>query len=388
MIEVGQKFADAQTRELKATRLPSLFLMNESLRMGGTEQQFATAARVLQHRFDIKLGCTARRGELLSLVGDISEFDVGNSLISKQAFSAARQLAHCLKKHRVQIAHSFDFYSNMLMVPAARRARVPVVIGSHRGMGHGFSGLQQLAQALVLQLADRVVCNCKAAAERLVTYGVPRRKLLVIPNFLPDEAFKDCAPALARKQGVIRLGMIARMNDPVKNHPLLLRAVARLASRYPTLETVLVGDGPLRVDFEQLASDLGIASQTRFLGNRRDIPSILRSLDIAVLTSDSEGLSNAILEAMAAGLPVVATRVGGNIELVDDGKTGFLCPVGSDEAFAIAIAKLLDNADLRSEMGMEARVRALARYKISSVVEQFSHLYTSLLCAKGVAAEA
>lgn len=389
MIQVGQGFASAQTREIqRTTPLPSLFLMNESLRVGGTEQQFVTAARVLRNGFHIKLGCTARRGELLNSVGDISEFDPGNSLISKQAFAAGRQLANFLKEQKVQIAHSFDFYSNMLMLPSARTARVPVVIGSHRGLGNTFSALQQLAQALMFQFSDRIVCNCKAAAERLMLYGVPRHKLVVIPNFIPDEAFSDCSPAFPRKQGVLRLGMIARMNHPVKNHPLLLRAVARLVSRYPTLETLLVGDGPLRVDLERMASDLGIAHSVRFLGSRRDIASVLRSLDIAALTSDSEGLSNAILEAMAAGLPVVATRVGGNVELVEDGKTGFLFPVGSDEAFAAAVAKLLDNAELRSKMGMEARTRVLANYKISSIVEQFNKLYISLLRTKGVVAEA
>lgn len=389
MIEVGPQFASAQAQAVRdATPLASLFLMTESLQMGGTEQQFATTARVLRSQFDIKLGCAVRRGELLNSVGDISEFHPGNSLISKQAFSAGRQLARFLKEQRIQIAHSFDFYGNMMMVPAAHCAGVPVVIGSHRGIGDVFSRLQQLAQSLIFRFCDRVVCNCNAALERLVLWGVPRRKLIVLPNFIPDEAFSDCSPALPRKEGVIRLGMIARMNHPVKNHPLLLRTVARLASRYPALEAVLVGDGPLRLTFERMASELGIAGKICFLGTRRDIPSILRSFDIAVLTSDSEGLSNAILEAMAAGLPVIATRVGGNPELVDDGKTGFLFPVGSDDAFAAAIEKLINNADLRLHMGMEARTRAVERYRTSSVIERLKTLYTSLLHAKGVAAEA
>jgi glycosyltransferase involved in cell wall biosynthesis len=114
----------------------------------------------------------------------------------------------------------------------------------------------------------------------------------------------------------------------------------------------------------------------------------MRSLDIAALTSDSEGLSNAILEAMAAGLPVIATRVGGNVELVEDGRTGLLFPAGSDEAFAASVAKLVKNPELRVQMGMEARTRALAKYQLGSVVGQFRNLYTSLLRAKGIAGEA
>jgi glycosyltransferase involved in cell wall biosynthesis len=364
-----------------------VFLMTESLNVGGTERQFVLTAGALDEAFDVLLGCHSRRGPLLDAVGSITEFDTGNSLLSLQTCVAIRNLARHLKTNAVQIAHSFDFYSNMVLIPAARAAGTTVVIGSHRGIGNVFSRAQQFSQALMFRLADRIVCNCEAAVEGLVKYGVPREKTIVIPNIVPVEAFAPCPPALPKIGAKLRIGMVARMNDPVKNYPLLLRGVARLVTQYGNIEAVLVGDGPLRAELETLASDLGISNKVLFLGERRDVSAVMRSLDIAALTSDSEGLSNAILEAMAAGLPVIATRVGGNVELVEDGRTGLLFPAGSDEAFAASVAMLAENPELRAQMGMEARNRAFAKYQLSSVVDQFRNLYTSLLRTKGVAAE-
>jgi glycosyltransferase involved in cell wall biosynthesis len=272
----------------------------------------------------------------------------------------------------------------MLLIPSARAAHVPVVIGSHRSSGNVFTAIRRVAQSVVFRLADRIVCNCKAAADHLLSYGVPARKLVIIPNFIPDEVFAPCLPALPRSQSVVRLGMVARMNHPVKNYPLLLRGVARLVAKFPNLEVLLVGDGPLRNGLEQLAQELRIASHVRFTGDRRDVPAIMRSLDIAVLTSDSEGLSNAILEAMAVGLPVVASRVGGNPELVEEGQTGLLFRAGSDIEFASAVETLLLNPELRRRMGEEARRRALEKYQVDSVLEQFKTLYLSLLQEKRI----
>ncbi len=363
---------------------PRLFLMNESLNTGGTERQFVVTAGALRADFDVLLGCTNLEGQWAANVGAITEFSPGDSLISMQAWKASRKLTRHLREHGIRIAHSFDYYGNMLLIPSARAARVPVVIGSHRGLGDSLGPRRQLAQSYVFRLADAILCNCNATAEQLVEYGLPRRKLVIVPNMIPDEVFAPCAPALPRKDGVLRLGMVGRMNDPVKNYPLLLRAMARLATRFENLEAILVGDGFLRPSLETMAHELGLSRCVRFLGNRRDVPAILRSLDVAVLTSDSEGLSNAILEAMACGLPVVASRVGGNIELVEEDRTGFLFAPRSEEDLVAALEKLLANADLRRRMGQEARERALATYGMTAVLAQFKHLYLTLLQAKGV----
>jgi L-malate glycosyltransferase len=234
------------------------------------------------------------------------------------------------------------------------------------------------AQAAVLRWCDAVICNSRAAAEGLVRRGVPEPRLIVIPNGLPEAAFAPQPPAIARVPGTIRAVMLARMNTRSKNHSLLLRATARLRDRMPNLEVLLVGDGPLRPDLEREAEALGIRDRVQFLGERHDVAAVLRSADISVLPSISESLSNAIIESMAAELPVVACRVGGNPELVNE-QTGMLVAPDNEEEFAEAIANLARNPAKRVELGDAARKIACAQYTIAGMCQRHEALYAELL---------
>ncbi|HEX9841267.1 MAG TPA: glycosyltransferase family 4 protein, partial [bacterium] len=217
-----------------------------------------------------------------------------------------------------------------------------------------------------------------AAASRLVASGLPESKVAVIPNGLPEEAFVAQEPAFPRTPGVMRMGMIARMNNAVKNYPLFLRACARLTPEFPSLEILLVGDGPLRQELERLAGQLGLGASVRFVGERRDIAAVLASLDVSVVTSQSESLSNVILESMAAGKPVVASRVGGNPELVREGETGRLFDLSDEDALVAALRDLLRHPQRAQEMGQRARAEARARFHIDIVRHQFESLYIGL----------
>ena len=355
--------------------------MTNTLERGGTERQFVTMARALSAAFEVHVGCLARRGEFVDSVPGLVEFSPGGSLYKLQSHRTRIALGRHLRRHEVVVAHGFDFYANMMLIPTARVARVPVVIGSHRQLGDLLTGMQFRAQNAMFRVCDRVVCNSRAAAERLGEAGLPATKLVVIPNALAEQAFAEATPALERMPGIVRVGMIARMNDPVKNHRCFLRVAARLAPRLEQVEFVLVGDGPLRPNLEALAIELGLGSRVLFLGDRDDIPEVLASLDVTVLPSSSESLSNAILESMAAGVPVVATKVGGNAELIRDGQTGFLVPM-EDEAFVRALQELLTDSGLRKTCGERARLEASAKYRVSQVRDQYAELYRSLLTAK------
>jgi L-malate glycosyltransferase len=234
----------------------------------------------------------------------------------------------------------------------------------------------------VFHLCDRVICNSHAAAHRLIDQGLPERRIAVISNGLPDGAFASATPALPPRPGVLLVGMIARMNHPVKNHAAFLRAAARLAKRIPSLEFLLVGDGPMRPDLERMVERLGLAQRTKFLGERSDITSILASMDISVLPSTSESLSNAILESMAAGVPVIATRVGGNSELVRDGETGLLIPAESEDALVEAIERMATQRSLREECGRRARELARVNFTLDRMREEFEQLCKVLLAEK------
>lgn len=173
-------------------------------------------------------------------------------------------------------------------------------------------------------------------------------------------------------------GIVARLAE-VKNHALLLRAWSRVVRAVPDAVLLLVGNGRMEPELRAQARELGIEEAVRFMGFRLDIPDILQALDVFVLSSLSEGLSLTLLEAEAAGLPVVATNVGGNPEVVRDGETGFLVPSGAEEPLARALARLLQDASLRARLGERGRAFYLEHYRLETMVQGYVRLYRRLM---------
>jgi len=368
----------------KVLEKTSVFLMTNTFEIGGSEQQFCTLARGLEHSaFNVRLGCMRRFGPLRDGLGEIPEFLPVGNFFGFRAQAARLRLASHLHRNRVAVAHSFDFYSNLMLIPTARVAGVPVVIGSQRQLGDLLSHSQSAAQNVAFRLCDRVVCNSQAAADRLSAAGLREDKLAIIPNAVPDELFVHSSPALCRTNGRMRVGLIGRMNSPVKNHTIFLRAAARLAASRGAVEFVLVGDGYLRPDLQRLADGLSVSDRVVFLGERNDIPAVLAAMDISVVASSSESLSNVILESMASGVPVVATDVGGNRELVRHGETGFLVPPGSEQLLAEAIGQLLCDPALRQRFAIRAQRWTRDNFSLDRIRCQYEHLYEALLAAKG-----
>ena len=363
---------------------PGLFLMANSGDAGGTERQFAVMAEALSRgAFRVETGCLRHRGIFFDNLPEIQEFPLDGSFASWQAQRSRFALARHLRRKKIAVAHSFDFYSNLMLLPTARMAGTPVVIGSMRQLGDRLSGAQTRTLTWVLRIfPDRIVCNSHAAAERLRELRVAAHRLVVIPNALPTQCFDPTAPLLPPGK-TLRVGLIARMNEKVKNQPALLRAAALVLKDIPNLEIVLAGDGALRPELEKMVADLGIARHVLFLGERRDIPAVLASLDISVLTSLSESMPNAILEAMAAGLPVVSTRVGGSAEVVRHGETGLLVDSGDDAQLADALRTLLRNESLRKEFGARGKGVARSQFGVASVQKQYEDLYAAVLGEKG-----
>ena len=360
----------------------SLFLMINTFETGGSERQFSVLARnLIPPQFQTHVGCINRRGPFAHNFADAPEFPLGGSLFGWQSLRTRLNLRRHLRQRRVQVAHSFDFYTNLTLIPAAKFARVPVVIGSHRQLGDLLSPAQFRAQATAFRWCDAVVCNSQAAADRLIATGLSPNKIAVIGNALPAEAFIAPPAALPKRPGVARVGMVARMNASYKNHSGFLRIAALVHRHMPEVEFVLVGDGPLRQQLEREASGLGLGASAIFLGDRQDMPAVLASLDVAVLTSDSESLSNVILEAMAAGLPVVGYSVGGNSELLGD-QRGVLIPAGDEINFADVIQNLLSDSLFREELGRNARQFAQENFSLDRVRQRYVDLYVTLLHKK------
>jgi len=364
-------------------RLPGVFLMVNSLETGGTERQFAALARALDRtRFAISLGSLKREGVFLKGLDELVEFSPGGSLVKWGSQRARLNLARHLALEKITIAQAFDFYANLMLIPAARVARVPAVIGSFRQLGDLLTPMQFRAQNLVFRLCDRVVCNSEAAAKQLRCAGIASRKLVIIPNGLADEFFAPASPELPRESGAVQIGMISRMNHKAKRHDIFLRMAVLLAPRFPQLRFILAGDGPLRPGLEDMAASLGLNGRVVFLGDRRDIPGVLASLDITVLPSESESLSNVILESMAGGVPVVARSVGGNGELIRDGENGLLLPNADERQFAAKVELLLTQSELRQRCATNARQQAQSKYSMASVTLRYEALYCELLAEK------
>jgi glycosyltransferase involved in cell wall biosynthesis len=358
--------------------------MTNSFETGGSERQFAVLAQNLRpEQFQVHLGCIRRIGPFANDFGEVPEFWLGGSLYGWTSLRTRFRLSQSLRQQHIQIAHAFDFYTNLTVIPAARFARVPVVIGSQRQLGDLLTPRQFRAQAAAFRWCDAVLCNSRAAADRLAEEGISPDKLFVIGNALPAEAFAPAPAALPSGPGSLRVGMVARMNARYKNHSGFLRIARRIHQRMPDVEFLLAGDGPLRGEFESEAQTLGIADRMVFLGDRRDIPAVMAALDVAVLTSDSESLSNVILEAMAAGLPVVAYRVGGNTELVNE-ERGKLVSGGDEEGFAAAVEGLLSAPSMRAQLGHNARKFAEDNFGLASVCARYEDCYRTLLDKKGV----
>jgi len=173
----------------------SLFLMINSFETGGTERQFVELAnRLPAHATRIHLGCLQQKGPLLNSVGEVRQFGLGGSLYGIQSIKSRLKLLHHLRESGIAVAHSFDFYTNLSLIPAAWLARVPVIIGSHRQLGDLLTPAQFRAQSAVFRLCDRVVCNSHAAAERLISGGLSREKIAVLGNGLPAESFARPVP--------------------------------------------------------------------------------------------------------------------------------------------------------------------------------------------------
>ncbi len=254
--------------------------------------------------------------------------------------------------------------------PAGALAGVPLRIGSRRGLG-GPPGVR-LLQQLAYRSAHRMVANSRAAANQVVSEGVPEAHIDVIPNGIDLSVF-----SFRRDRSRPRtIAMVACLREE-KRIDVLIAAAPRIAARHPDVEFWIVGDGPCREALVRLATATGALPHVRFLGHRDDVPAILSESDLFVLPSESEASPNVIFEAMAAGLPVVASRVGGIPELVTDGETGHLVRPGDPEALALALLDLLDHPDRVAAFGRAGRTRIARDYSFDRMVEQFERLYLS-----------
>ena len=369
---------------------------------GGTEGQVVNLVDGLDPaRFAVRLACFKRVDGFMPSIETraipLAEYAI-KRFYDVQALTAQWRLANDIRRHRVDIVHSYNFYGNVFAIPAARLARRPVIVASIRSMDEMCTRLQRGFQREVCRLADCVLTNADAIRRSLIAQRYDPRRIEVIPNGIDVARFRRPPPGGERFRQEFGLphdapivGVLARLG-PIKGIEYFLEAVVGLAARFPQARFTVVGGGTFvrdrngvrdyRRELEALARRLGLEGRVVFTGVRHDVPAVLSQLAVSVLPSLSEGLSNAVLESMAAGVPVVATRIGGIPEAVLDGDTGLLVPPRDAGALGTAIARLLEDRGLAARLAASGQDWVTQHFGIERAVRRTEQLYARLLDAR------
>jgi len=366
----------------RAARVPIAVVMT-SFDPGGTERQMIELVRRLDRdRWAVHVACLHARGAWLSRVVEavesVAEFPI-TSFAAPGTLHQMWRFARWCRQHRIAVVHTTELYSNIFALVPAACAGVPVRIASRREINPDKTAAQIALQRAAYVFAHKVVANSRAAAERLAFERVPARKIAVVPNGLEARQFD-----VRRTSGPRRRVTVVANLRPEKGHDVLLDAALHVLRRFPDARFELVGGG---TELETLLARVEarrMQHAVAFLGHRDDVPARLAEADIFALPSRSEAFPNAVLEAMAAGLPIVASGVGGILELVDDGRTGLLVRPGDAEALAAKLCGLMEDEALSARLGAAARKEAHARYSFERMVSGFEHIYLTELTRRGV----
>ena len=355
---------------------------------GGTEKQLLLLLKHLDRtRFEPHLFCL-RSSVLLKDNFWLCPVHVPRLGGLRNPISCFRLLtfSRFLKRLDFGVVHTFFKDSNIVGMICGRLAGVKAVISSRRGLRYWNNPVELLMLKTLNKLATDFMANsekCKLLFS--ISEGIPQEKIRVIYNGLDLREHKTgCGTTRRKYRGMLGIQdeycvvcIVANLR-PVKAVDIFLRAAGLLVDDYPLVRFLVIGDGPERRKLESLTNELQIGNQVIFLGKRDDVPSILSACDVGVLSSYFEALSNSIMEYMAAGLPVVCTDVGGNGELVENTKNGYLVPRGDYNQMAVALGKVLDDPARAKRMGDESREKAERMFRLEKFVQRVEAYYTEL----------
>jgi glycosyltransferase involved in cell wall biosynthesis len=374
----------------------AILLVGTQMALGGAQRLLLDQARWFHdhgHRvaaafFYDKQGLSKTWGEAAAYpLVTLGHIGTHGGLLAKAfgLLSALIRLWRLLRREKFDVVESFTYDSNLLALPLAWLARVPVRIATHHGIIEGFPRiLERLHSASVnAGVASKLVNVSRKVLEQAAAAGIRREHMTVIPNGIPPmEAIRD-------QRSMIR-GELGLANDAVlilsvgrlvyqKGHEYLIQAMQTVARQLPSARAVICGDGPLRDELEAEVARMGLDGRVHLLGNRLDIGRYLIAADLFVLPSRWEGLPVALLEAMDTGLPIVATRVEGVEEVIQTADQGALVPPEDARALAASICALGTDPERRRHMGVAARARVRESYTTDIMCEKYLSLMRNLL---------
>jgi glycosyltransferase involved in cell wall biosynthesis len=330
------------------------------------------------------------RGECAFPVIDLRAWQPGSGIANLFHLAGGLiRLFRLIRKERFQVIETFTHHANILGLPVAWLARLPVRVAGHHGR------IEQL-QAWITQLHSRVINSritsaMVAVSNRVKKFsieeeGISPEKIVVIPNGhasrSPTQSADDMRARYRKEIGhdddgilVLSVGRLAEQ----KGHIYLLEAIPAIVKQFPKTVFAIAGDGLQRAELEARSEQLGISQSVRFLGTRSDVPELLQMADIFVLPSLWEGFPIALLEAMEAGLPVIATRVEGVEEIIVDGSNGLLLPPGDPEALQFALQRMLAQPDLRVNLGTAGKTLVQGTFRLDQMGRKYESLFLRLL---------
>jgi glycosyltransferase involved in cell wall biosynthesis len=353
---------------------------------GGTERQMIELIRRLDpRRFTVHVACLHREGAWLPRAAERAASVVEFPITGFAKAATAVQLlafARWCRREQIAVVQTCDLYANILGLPGAALARVPVRIGSRRELNPDKTPGQIRLQRQAYRAASKVVANSSAARRMLEAEGLATASIAVIPNGveIPPGPGRADRSAGERRRTIVTVANLRAE----KSHETLIDAAAALRADFPDLQVWIVGDGPRRTELERRVRDQGLQSTVQFLGHREDVPDLLAAADVFVLPSRSEAFPNGAIEAMAAGLPVVASAVGGLLDLIEHGRTGLLVEPGNSMALAGALRSLVEDEPTAARLGRAARDEIAAHYSFDRMVRAFEDLYVASLPARAV----
>ena len=375
---------------------PNVLFIIDSFEQGGSERQALQLLRQLHEsgRCNVRIACLQDKGSLKADAealgaGEIPEYAL-TSFYDLNFVKQLRRFTKFIKENHIDVVHTHCFYTNVFGMTGAFLARVPARVTS-KGETEGFrTPRQKRVERMAFRMAHRVIANCKMVQNQLIREGLAPKRIIQHYNGLDLSRLK--VPAGLRREDARAMfslpenrrfiTIVANLHNPVKAHPMFLRAATLVRRAVPDAAFVIAGEGGLEPMLREFATELGIADDVFFIGRCDRVAELLFASDIGVLSSKAEGFANAVLEYMAAGLPVVATDVGGLKEAVAEGENGLLVESGDHEAMADRIIQLLNDSKRAHAMGLRGKALAEQKFASEHHLRNTLELYDELLSAK------
>lgn len=356
-----------------------------ALEPGGLENGVVNLAnRLNPEEFETSVCCLETSGSFARRLPDsVRVFTLGKK--PGLSVSAPFKLAGLIRDVRPQVLHTHGL-GPLIYTTAARffSARVPILHGEHRQLySHDLAKHIMITRKLLYRGCARVHTVSESLKSNLAELGFNESLITAVPNGVDTAKFRPIEKLSAKLEfglpaDSILVGIVARIR-PEKKHLLLIRAFAKLTVPIPELRLLIVGSGPAMPDLLNEISELKISSKVVLAGHRDDTPVCYNAMDLMVLPSEAEGLSNSILESMACGVPVLASNACGNNGVIEHGCNGFLTNACDDRALADCVSDAIKNAGLLAEMSKNARNTVLARWTLDKMAEQYKNLYLDII---------